>query len=78
MAMPARQNQTNKTQSSQSMQPIPPSPALTYGRMVRRQHATKELKHLLTHRKRIRVPSKRSVRLSKVVHGRACTSKSNK
>jgi hypothetical protein len=60
------------------MQPIPQSAALTYGRMVRRQHATNELQHLLTHRKRTRVPSKRSERQSKIVHGHACTSKSNK
>ena len=53
------------------MQRIPPSAALTYGGMVRRQHATLELQQLLAHRKRIRVPSKRSVRLSKVAHGRA-------
>jgi hypothetical protein len=56
------------------MQPIPPLAALTYLRMVRRQHATLELKHPLTHRKRIRVSSKVSVRRSKVAHGRACTS----
>jgi hypothetical protein len=60
------------------MQRIPPRAALTYVRMARRQHATPELQHLLNHRKRIRMPSKRRVRLSKVVHGRACTSKSNK
>jgi hypothetical protein len=46
--------------------------------MVCRQHVTPDLKHLLTHRKRIRVPSKRRVRRSKVAHGHACTSKSNK
>jgi hypothetical protein len=46
--------------------------------MVRRQHATPDLKHLLKQSNRIRVPSKRLVRPSKVVHGRACTSKSNK
>jgi hypothetical protein len=51
--------------------------ALTYLRMVRRQHATPELQHLLIHCNRIRVPSKVSVRRSKVAHGRACTSKSN-
>jgi hypothetical protein len=52
----------------------PSHAALTYLRMVRRQHATLELKHPLAHRKRIRVPSKRRERQSKVVHGRACTS----
>jgi len=81
MAVPARQNQTNKSipsQSSHRMQPIPPSAALTYVRMVRRQHATKELQHLLKQSKSICVPSKRRVRHSKVAHGRACTSKSNK
>jgi hypothetical protein len=65
------------SQSSNPMQPIPQSAALTYVRMIRRQHATPELQHLLTHRKRIRVPSKRTVSPSKVVHGQACTSKSN-
>jgi hypothetical protein len=44
------------------MQPILPLAALTYVRMVRRQHATPELKHPLKHRKRIRVPSKLKVR----------------
>jgi hypothetical protein len=78
MAVPTRQNQTKKTipsQSSRRMQRIPPRAALTYVRMVRRQHATPELQHLLTHRKSIRVPSKLKVRRSKVAHGRACTSK---
>ena len=60
------------------MQRIPPRAALTYVRMVRRQHATPELQRLLAHRERIRMPSKRRVRRSKVVHGRACTSKSMK
>jgi hypothetical protein len=46
--------------------------------MVRRQHATLELQHLLKQSNRIRMPSKRLVRPSKVVHGHACTSKSNK
>jgi hypothetical protein len=82
MAKPARQNQTKQnprpSQSQQSMQPIPQSAALTYVRMVRRQHATPKLQHLLAHRKRIRVPSKRRVRHSKVAQGQACTSKSNK
>jgi hypothetical protein len=62
------------SQSSHRMQRIPPHAALTYGRMVRRQHATPELQQLLKQTKRIRVPSKRRVRPSKVVHGRACTS----
>ena len=39
------------------LQGIPPFAALTYLRMVRRQHATMELKHPLTNRKRIRVSS---------------------
>jgi hypothetical protein len=56
------------------MQPIHSNAALTYLRMIRRQHATLELKHPLTHRKRIREPSKIIVRQSKVVHGLACTS----
>jgi hypothetical protein len=55
------------------MQRIAPKAALTYVRMVRRQHATIELQRFFTHRKRIRVPSKCSVRKTKVVHGRACT-----
>jgi hypothetical protein len=46
--------------------------------MVRRQHATLELKHPFLHRKRIRVPSKLRVRRSKVAHGRACTSSQTK
>jgi hypothetical protein len=62
------------SQSSHRMQPIPPLAALTYVRIVRRQHATLEFKHSLLHRKRIRVPSKRRVRRSKVAHGNACTS----
>jgi hypothetical protein len=73
-----KQKKLSPSQSSHRMQPIPPRAALTYVRMVRRQHATLELQHLLAHRKRIRVPSKVSVRRSKVAHGRACTSKSNK
>jgi hypothetical protein len=68
------QHSPDPSQSSHRMQPIPPLAALTYVRMVRRQHATPELKHLLTHRKRIRVPSKFRVRRSKVAHGRAYTS----
>jgi hypothetical protein len=44
------------------MKRIPPRAALTYVRMVRRQHATPELQHPLAHSKRIRVPSKRGVR----------------
>jgi hypothetical protein len=56
------------------MKRIPPRAALTYVRMIRRQHATKVLQHLFLHRKRIRVPSKLRVCLSKVVHGQACTS----
>jgi hypothetical protein len=86
MAVPARQvktlklmlynvkPETNSSQSTHRMQPIPPLAALTYGRMVRREHATPELKRPFLHRKRIRVPSKVSVRLSKVVHGLTCTS----
>jgi hypothetical protein len=51
--------------------------ALTYLRMVRRQHAALELQRLFTHRKRIRMPSKCRVHRSKVVHDRACTSSKN-
>jgi hypothetical protein len=65
------------SQSPHSMQPIPPLAALTYLRMVRRQHLTPELKRPFHHRKRIRVPSKRMVRCCKVVHGRACKSSQN-
>jgi hypothetical protein len=63
-----------KTELSHMMERIPPYAALTYVRMVRRQHATQELQHPLKHRKRICVPSKRVVRRGKVVHGRACLS----
>jgi hypothetical protein len=73
---PEGKKRLNLVESSHPMQPIPPSAALTYGRMVRRQHTAPKLQRLLTHRKRIRVPSKRFVHPSKVVHGRACTSKS--
>ena len=47
---------------------------LTYGRMVLRQHATKELQHPFLHRKRFVVPSEVGVRRSKIAHRRACTS----
>jgi hypothetical protein len=47
---------------------------LTYRRMVLRQHATQELQHPLSHRKRIHVPSEIGVRRSKVPHSRACKS----
>jgi DNA-binding transcriptional regulator/RsmH inhibitor MraZ len=78
LACTSSQTKPLPSQSTHRMQPIPPLAALTYVRMVRRQHATQKLKHPLTHRKRIRVPSKRRVRLSKVVHGRACTSSQSK
>jgi hypothetical protein len=55
------------------MQCVAAQAALACVRMVRRQHATIELQRFFTHRKRIRVPSKDSVRKTKVVHGRACT-----
>ncbi len=50
---------------------------LTYVRMVRRQHATSELQHTFLHRKRIRVPSQRRVRLGEIAHGHACASSDN-
>jgi hypothetical protein len=56
------------------MQCIAPKAALTYNKVVCMQHATLELQSFFAHRKRIRVPSKRRVRRSKGVHGRACTS----
>jgi hypothetical protein len=63
-----------KTELSHIMERIPPYAALTYLRMVRREHATLELKQPFHHRKRIRVPSNRIVHRGKVVHGRACLS----
>jgi hypothetical protein len=69
-------SKTNKKQPPQLLhiiQRIAPKAALTYVRMVRRQHATIELQRFFTHRKRIRVPSKRRVRRNNVDHGRACT-----
>jgi hypothetical protein len=50
------------------MQPIFPHAVLTYLRMICRQNATQELKRLLAHRKRIRVPSKIHVNRGKVAH----------
>jgi hypothetical protein len=43
--------------------------------MVLRQDATPELQHFLLHCKGIIVLSKGRVRLGKIAHGRACTSK---
>jgi hypothetical protein len=41
---------------------------LTYFRIVLGQEATLEIQHPFLHRERIRVPSQRVVRLSKVTH----------
>ena len=68
---PYRHNQQDKHARSAPHMP------LTYVRMVRRQHATSELQHTFLHRKRIRVPSQRRVRLGEIAHGRACASSDN-
>jgi hypothetical protein len=59
MVVPARKmnKQTDTLSVKHRMQTIPPLETLTYLRMVRRQHATPELKRPFHHRKRIRVPS---------------------
>jgi hypothetical protein len=67
---------SEKTAASQSTkeaqsQHIP----LTYVRMVRRQHATKELKCTFLYRKSIRMSSQFRIHFGKIAHSRACTSK---
>jgi hypothetical protein len=59
MALPAHQVKTQPHQLSitapHRMQRIHPHAALTYVRMIHRQHATLEFKQPLKHRNRIRV-----------------------
>jgi hypothetical protein len=62
------------SQSTKCMQRITPQISLTYARMVLRQHSKIKLRCPFKHHKRIRVPSKSTVRLSNIVHDHTCTS----
>jgi hypothetical protein len=74
MAATARHIQKHITsQSTEHMQRITPHMPITYVRMVFRQQATSELQHAFLQRNRFGMPSKFTVRQSKIAYGRTCT-----